>query len=165
MKSLCLMRHAKSSWKFEHLSDMERPLNKRGTRDAPLMGKLLHTNGIHPDRIISSSAKRALMTATLVAEELQYPVNTIETYEALYLADTEQLLNVVHGLNSQDESVLIVGHNPGLTLFGNLLTNHSIENVPTGGVLCLDFNTASWHQIAPRSASLRFFEYPKKYFS
>src|SRR2546421_80442 len=94
MKTLTLARHAKSSWDDLELSDFERPLNKRGRKDAPFMGELLHSRGFRPDLIVSSPANRALTTARIIAEELEYPLDRIIVNEKLYEADSGDILNV-----------------------------------------------------------------------
>jgi phosphohistidine phosphatase len=162
MKRLTLVRHAKSSWKDTELPDFDRPLSKRGKQDAPLMGKRLAGLNPRPELIISSPAKRARKTAKLIARELELPDDRLILVMAIYEAEPEILLEVMRGLDDRWEHVLLVGHNPGLTELGNLLADCGIENIPTCGALCLDFDAETWKSIEPRSGILVFYEYPKK---
>ena len=126
MKRLYLVRHGKSSWKDPDLPDMERPLNKRGKRDAPRMGKRLNTRGIEVDGILSSPAKRALRTARLIAREIGFPVKTIVVDEAVYTGDVSELLEVVRDMDASLDKVMLFGHNPALTMLANYLTGYDV---------------------------------------
>ena len=163
MKTLYLFRHAKSSWEFDHLSDHDRPLNKRGRNDAPLMGEQLAKRTIKPDLIVSSPAVRALTTATLVAKELEYPAEKIVVKEKAYHADQKQLLEVIRETPAEVEEVLLVGHNDGLTDLANYLSPTPVDKVPTAGVVSLSFEVTSWRQVRPENAHFNFFDYPKNY--
>ena len=162
MKTLYLGRHAKSSWKNMDLADIDRPLNKRGKRDAPFMGKLLVDKGVKPDLIISSPAKRAAATAKVIATEINYPAMEIIFDENIYEATGRGLLEIISGAEEQYNSIMLFGHNPGLTVLNNNLSDHFIDNIPTCGVVALEFKT-SWNEIELNSAGFIFFEYPKKY--
>ncbi len=162
MKTLYLGRHAKSSWKNMELADIDRPLNKRGKRDAPFMGKLLADKGIKPDLIISSPAKRAVATAKVIASEINYPEEEIIFDENIYEATGRGLLEIISGTEEKYNSIMLFGHNPGLTVLNNNLSDHFIDNIPTCGVVALEFKT-SWNEIELKSAGFIFFEYPKKY--
>lgn len=162
MKTLYLGRHAKSSWKNMDLADIDRPLNKRGKRDAPFMGKLLADKGIKPDLIISSSAKRAAATAKVIASEINYPEEEIIFDENIYEASGRGLLEIISGTDEEYNSIMLFGHNPGVTVLQNNLSEHFIDNIPTCGVVALEFKT-SWNEIELKSAGFIFFEYPKKY--
>ena len=114
MKTLLVLRHAKSSWEQPGLDDHARPLNARGERDAPRMGRLVRAEGLTPDLIISSDAARARATAEAMAEAARYP-GTILLEPRLYHADTAEILDVLRTTIDEDvASVMIVGHNPGL---------------------------------------------------
>lgn len=144
MKRLTLVRHAKSSWKNALLADTDRPLNGRGKRDAPLMGGHLMSLGIIPDVILSSPAKRARKTAQLLAETIPAGAARILFDPALYEAVAGVLLERVRALDETWQHVMLVGHNPGLTDFANLLTASGIDNLPTCGVLVADLDISSW---------------------
>ena len=164
MKTLYLMRHAKSSWSFDDLSDRERPLNDRGRDDAPAMGQALAKRQPALDLIVSSPAVRALSTAALVARELDYPSANIKVEADIYEADLDTLLAVVRALPDTASNVLLTGHNPTVTDLGNYLlpTSGLTTEMPTAGVLCLRFHTDTWAEVGPGNAEFHFFDYPKK---
>ena len=164
MKSIFIARHAKSSWKHFELEDHERPLNKRGKRDAPFMGAILAQKKIMPDLILSSHAQRAKLTAEAFAESLGFPVENILWSEELYLAPASDLVKFVQKTDNSVESILLVGHNPGLTSFANYLVHTKLDNIPTCGILGVNFSFDEWSQIAESSGEVIFYEYPKKYF-
>ncbi|GAB3232685.1 histidine phosphatase family protein [Hymenobacter seoulensis] len=161
MKTLYLMRHAKSSWSFDDLSDKQRPLNDRGRDDAPLMGQALAKRNIQLDLIVASSAVRALSTAALVAHELEYPAERIQVVDRIYEATVPELLTVVRECPDTADSVLLVGHNNTLTDFANLLSPSEIPDMPTAAIVCLKFNCAHWVEIDRANAEYYFYDYPK----
>jgi phosphohistidine phosphatase len=163
MKILYLMRHAKSSWNFDGLSDKERPLNNRGRTDAPHMGQALAQRDIKLDLLASSPAVRALSTAALVAKELNYPPERIQVIPGIYEADAERLVDIVHELPDELESVLLVGHNPTLTDAVNLLSPSGLNEMPTAAVACLHFHADRWADVHHTNAELYFFDYPKNH--
>ena len=163
MKTLCLIRHAKSSWKFPKLKDFDRPLNKRGRRDAPFMGALLRRKNILPDQIVSSPATRAISTARMIAEELNYPNHKIIEKRNLYEATSDDLLKVVQSVEENVNSLFLVGHNFDITYFAVKLSDKVIENIPTCGIFSISFDIASWCDIDYGKGIFRFFEYPKKH--
>jgi phosphohistidine phosphatase len=164
LKNLILVRHAKSSWKDETLKDIDRPLNKRGKRDAPFMGKLSKKLGIKPQLMITSPAERTYSTAKIFADELNYDIDKIEVNKNLYLADSDEMIDVIKNLNENYSVVLLFGHNPGLTDLSNVLTDEEIENIPTCGVVSLTLQADKWNEIKAGSCTLNYFEFPKKYF-
>jgi phosphohistidine phosphatase len=164
MKTLYLVRHAKSSWDDKSLDDFDRPLNKRGKKDAPFMGrKLRKLWDAEPELIISSPAKRARKTAKIMAEEIRYPKKKIQWEDALYEATETTLLKVIHEQHDDIKSLMILGHNPSLTAFYNLMSDEVIDNIPTSGVVCVEFPAENWAAITPNSGKLVFFDYPKRY--
>jgi phosphohistidine phosphatase len=160
MKTLYIVRHAKSSWKHSELSDIERPLNKRGERDAPFIGNTLKEKGIQPDLIISSPAVRARKTSGVIAEIIDYPKDKILINEIIYDASSSELLSMIQELDDKYNSVMIFGHNPGFTMLNNYLTDSFIDNIPTCGVVGIHFNS-SWDKIGNGSGEAFFFIYPK----
>jgi phosphohistidine phosphatase len=164
MKTIYLVRHAKSSWKEMGMKDEERPLNHRGKHDAPFMGKLLKRMKVNPALIVSSPAVRALTTAKIFAEELDYPSKKIEVDRSIYLADVAELYDYVNELDDDIDSVMIFGHNPGHTYFLNTITGESIDNMPTCSIAGVEFDIDKWNLIKKTTGQLKFFEYPKKYF-
>jgi phosphohistidine phosphatase len=162
MKTLTLIRHAKSSWSQPELADFDRPLNKRGKGDAPLMGRRLARRGIRPELFVTSPAKRALKTARLIANEIGYPGKRLVTDERIYAALAEDLLEVLQGLDDDLGEVWMVGHNPSLTDLANYLTGASIDNIPTCGVVRAAFDIRRWKQLAHGSGELALFDHPKR---
>ncbi|HUL12986.1 MAG TPA: histidine phosphatase family protein [Methylococcaceae bacterium] len=162
MKNLILIRHAKSSWDDAALSDLERPLNKRGKRDAPLMGRLLKQKGLLPDLILASPAKRSRKTAIKIAGEVSYPKDKIATRKAIYLQGVPGLIELIGGLADDHNRVFLIGHNPDLTDLANRLTGSNIANIPTCGLVSIEFSVASWREIHEGGGVLALFERPPK---
>lgn len=160
-KQLLICRHAKSSWDDASLSDVERPLNKRGRRDAPEMGRRLAERGLLPDLILASHATRAWTTAEAYADRLGYPPDRIQVDPGLYTATAASLLALVRALEPRLGRILLVGHNPECTAFANLLGNLDLDNLPTGGIVALEFHTRSWQEILPGQGQLLFVDFPK----
>ena len=162
MKKLILVRHAKSSWDYPHLTDFERPLNKRGKKNAPDMGQRLKNAGIVPDLIISSPAKRAFKTSKLIAQELGYPTRDILTDQELYHSGTNTMLNVLRSQGDNNDLIMLFAHNPGITDFAEYLTGEYIGNIVTAGIFGVAFDTDSWARID--KGEFRFYDYPKNEF-
>ena len=163
MKTLSLIRHAKSSWKDPTLRDFDRPLNKRGYRSAPFMGQLLNEKNVKFDRVYSSPARRAIDTAKYICAEIDYDLDEIETNPGLYHADVPDLLNFICELDDKLNDVALVGHNPALTDLTNLLSAEPIDNVPTSGIVLFEIDVERWGDIAKDNVTLSGFEFPKKY--
>ena len=161
MKTLYLVRHAKSSWKHPELNDFERPLNKRGRKDAPAMGQFLRRKEITPDIIISSPAVRALLTTEIISESLSYPLNLIVYSDDIYEGSLSSLFKILSGIKNKFNRTIMVGHNPGMTDLANALTNTRIDNIPTCGVFCAKLDISSWEEISENCGKMIFFEYPK----
>jgi phosphohistidine phosphatase len=162
MKNLTLIRHAKSSWKNAFLLDIDRPLNKRGQRDAPVMGKRLAERESIPDLIISSPAIRALTTAEVIAAEIEYPIEEIVIDERIYGAGVIEWLHIIQSLDDALDHIMCFGHNPGLTDLVNSISTYYIDNVPTCGVVELTFDTDTWADIGHIEPTQVHFDYPKK---
>ncbi len=162
MKTVVLIRHAKSDKKSKKTRDIERPLSKRGNKDAPLMGKVLK-NLITPELIITSPAVRALRTAQSIASEYNMNGNTIQSNPELYLESRSTLLKTLKQTSNDYNTVFVVGHNPGLTDLINYLSLETIDNLPTSGAFAISFDTDSWENIDTGSGKLLFYEYPKKH--
>lgn len=162
MKTLCLIRHAKSSWDDPFLNDFDRPLNERGRTDAPKMGKRLKEKDIHPDLLLSSPAERALSTCLIIAEKIGYRLSNVHTDRRLYHANEDELLSIVHGFNDANDEVVIFGHNPALTDFVNKL-NHELvtDNIPTCGIVCIKLAVESWKKVKWGEGEVDFFDFPK----
>jgi phosphohistidine phosphatase len=162
MKTLYLVRHAKSSWKRKDLPDFDRPLNKRGRRDAPMMGALLHDRGVDPDLLVTSPAVRAMQTARIIAARLEIPEEKIVTIEEIYGAYASTLAGIIANFDVKIGSALICGHNPGLTHLLETYTGAGIDNMPTCAAAAIEFDAASWHATKHTTGALIWFEWPKK---
>lgn len=161
MKTLTLIRHAKSSWKDDNLDDIDRPLNKRGNRDAPMMGKRLSKRSPAPQLLVTSPAVRAKDTADSIAYEISYPTEEIEEQTALYHASEDDILDAVHALDDDLDDVWLVGHNPGLQDFVEKITGFDMENLPTCAVVILQFETNRWSKIHWGEGRVVEFDFPK----
>lgn len=146
MPTLLLMRHAKSDWGDDNLPDHDRPLNDRGKRDAPRMGRWLAEQGLAPAFVMTSSAKRAQKTTVRVVRELGCDVY-VEVRHELYLADVETWLSVLAELPADADCVLCVGHNPGLEALVERLTGRK-ERLPTAAIAWLHRSNGSWDDLS-----------------
>ena len=162
MKRLYLIRHAKSSWSNLRISDFDRPLNQRGKREAPLMGKRLADKGICPDALISSPAKRARATAEIVARKVDYPVKRISYDDSAYTSDTVDLLQVLRRTDDRAKTAFLVGHNYAITDLAVLLTGEYIKKIPTSGVVAVDLSVESWAEVGVGKGTVLFFDFPEK---
>ena len=161
MKTLTLLRHGKSSWKEAGMTDRERPLARRGERDAPMMGERITEAGIRPSLIMSSPATRAWATAKRVARAISNPLEFLHREEDLYLADTGRILGLLAQQDSAFNNILIVGHNPGLTELANYLVPGITENLPTCGLVAVEIETDDWDLRAGPEVRLLLHDYPK----
>ena len=146
MKTLALVRHAKSDWGDAGLADHDRPLNDRGRRDAPVMGRRLHDRGFVADVILSSTAARAHATATAIALELGYDVDDIVSVPSLYGASPATMLAIVGALDDRFGSAMLVAHNPGMSELAAQLSA-DIDRMPTCAVAEFTFDVASWPEV------------------
>ena len=162
MKTLSLVRHAKSSWDHPNLSDRDRPLNRRGERDAPIMGQRILESGVRPSLIVSSPAKRAWTTAKKIAKAISYPREFLQRDDRVYLAGVRALMEVVGEQDNGFNNIMIVGHNPGLTDFANLLVPNLTPNLPTCGFVAVEIDIDSWQLGESPSCKLRTYDYPKR---
>src|SRR5438128_7869495 len=161
MKTLFLIRHAKSSWDDTALPDKDRPLGDRGRRDAPKMGKRLAKRDVKPDLILSSPARRALTTAEMIAKKLDYKLKDIVVDDRLYAGEADDLLNVIHKLGDKLERVMLFGHNPKLTELAHRLSS-KITHMPTCAVAEFTFDVKSWSNIGKDKPATVALDYPKQ---
>ena len=162
MKRLTLLRHAKSSWGQPDLDDLHRPLNQRGQRDAPIMGRRLITLGVRPSLIVTSPAKRARETAKLLARQIGYPIEFIQTEKSLYLASATRILEIIELQEDTFSDIVLCAHNPGITDLAYQLSNHSIGDMPTCGLVTIESDTDSWNSFQDSSRTFIAYDYPKK---
>jgi phosphohistidine phosphatase len=162
MKTLVIVRHAKSSWDNPSLSDHERPLTNRGLKDASLMGARLAEWGPPVDRVISSSAVRALTTAELITQEMGLPWDEIYIDDALYHATEEEMIDLIVEQDDYLDGLMLFGHNPGMTYLVNDLSDLDLDNLPTCGVAVLQFEVDSWSEIDDVVAIRAEVDFPKR---
>lgn len=162
-RTLVMIRHAKSSWANPLQSDFDRSLNERGERDAPMMGARLKANGILPDLIISSTAKRAKSTAKKIATAIGYDHSRIQLQDNLYHCIPSVFEEIIYGIDDAIKTVFIVAHNPGITDFVNQLSpKFKIDNMPTCGIVAARMGMEEWNQFANAAKHVFLFDYPKK---
>lgn len=161
MKSLILVRHAKSSWGDLTLPDFDRPLNERGKLDAPMMAGRLKSRGAVPDAFVSSPAKRAKKTAQAFAEVLGGMDAKVIFVESLYHASPETFHNVVAGLDDHYDTVAIFSHNPGITQYAGQQEVALIDDMPTCAIFAVHSEASSWKDFRAAKKRLWFFDYPK----
>jgi len=165
MKTIYFNRHAKSDWSNEGLKDFDRPLNQRGLRDAPVMGKRLVDRKEHIEVFMSSPANRAISTARLMAESVGFDIAKITQIDRLYLPSIKDFLQSVAEIDEGYESIILFAHNPGITDVVEYLSNESLGNIPTCGIAKIEFPSAStWKEISGGTGNLVFFDYPKQDF-
>ncbi|MEO7924202.1 MAG: histidine phosphatase family protein [Chitinophagaceae bacterium] len=161
MKTLILVRHAKSDWGDSSLDDFDRPLNERGKRDAPAMAQRLLDKKIKLDVFIASPAKRAKKTACIFAEAYKTGKDEIIFRDELYGAGENVFADVIAKADNKFDSMAVFSHNPGITDFANLLTNTRIDNIPTCGVFAVKADCKKWKDFAEAKKEFWFFDYPK----
>jgi len=161
MKTLILVRHAKSSWDKPGMSDLERPLNERGKKDAPEMAKRLKERNVLPDLLLSSTAKRAKKTARLFADELGLDKEIIKENESLYMATPEAFNETLGALDDRHRVVALFSHNPGITEYASTLTNVRVDDMPTCAIFAVQAATEKWSDFESAEKKFLFFDYPK----
>jgi phosphohistidine phosphatase len=161
MKTLLIVRHAKSSWDSADISDIDRPLNDRGKRDAPAMARRIIKAGVTIDRFVSSPAKRARQTAEHFIHAYGRKEKAIRFVPELYHADLPTFEQVVGELDDKDDSVALFSHNPGITAFVNILTEMRVDNMPTCAVFAVKCPVDHWSEFMKTGRQFMFFDYPK----
>ena len=146
MKTLILIRHAKSSWEYD-LNDHERPLKKRGIKDANLVSNAFKLKSLIPDAVYSSSAKRALLTCDIFMENLKLDAKLLTISQDIYDFGGENVINFIKDIEESYESVMIFGHNHAFTSICNIFGDKYIDNLPTSGLVVIDFDVDSWSEI------------------
>ncbi len=163
MKSLLLIRHAKSSWDDLSMKDFDRPLNARGKKDAPAMAKRLKKERqVSIDAIVASPAKRTMETAGYFAEEFDIKKKHIIQVPNLFDPTNERFLDAITNLDDEYSTVAIFSHNDGITYFANQLTNVHVDEMPTCAVFAIRMLNNSWKNFANADKEFWFFDYPKK---
>ena len=161
MKTLILVRHAKSSWNSEASTDFERPLNARGMRDAPEMAARLAARGLVPETMVTSTAIRALVTARIMLTGLGLNSRILHTTDNIYEAPLSALLEAIGDLQDNYQTAMMVGHNPGMSAIGNYLCSEASLQMPTCAMACLELDIDNWSDVYRDCATLRWYDYPK----
>lgn len=162
MKTLYLIRHAKSDWTNASSSDVERELSKKGLSDINTIGSYLSLRGICPDLILSSCALRTQQTADLLAKKINF--NAKKHYlKELYLTSPESIMDIIMIQDDSIKEMFIVGHNPQLTELCNILIDEHISKLPTLGVVAIEFDIESWEELEYKKGKIGFFIYPKQF--
>jgi phosphohistidine phosphatase len=161
VKTLLLIRHAKSDWADSSLSDFDRPLNQRGRNDAPVMAHRLLDKKVKIDSFISSPAKRARKTATIFAETYKRKKEEIVFNDELYGAEEDVFFKVITQADNKLDNLAIFSHNPGITEFANLLTDARIDNLPTCGIFAVQVDCKKWSDFKNAKKEFWFFDFPK----
>jgi phosphohistidine phosphatase len=162
MKTLYLIRHAKSGWSQPNISDFERNLSKRGKKDVNTIGSYLALRGINPDLILSSCALRAQETTDLLSKKMDF--NGVKYYlEELYLTSMDAIKEIIMIQDDNVESMFVIGHNPQLHELANSLTHEHISKFPSLGVVAIEFDIESWNEVDSVKGKLDFFIFPKQF--
>ncbi|MDH3662842.1 MAG: histidine phosphatase family protein [Alphaproteobacteria bacterium] len=172
MRRLLLLRHAKSSWDRADLDDMSRPLAPRGRKAAPLIGRHISGRDLVPALVLCSTAERARQTLELVVAEWERAVGDgakVEMRASLYLASVGELLSAIRRLDDDIESVMMIGHNPGMAILASQLAatgdpealKTMAAKFPTAALAVLDFEVSSWQAVGPGTGGLQSFVRPK----
>lgn len=159
MKTLYIVRHAKSSWEYEGIKDIDRPLKKRGIKDAYLVSKVLHEKISTPDVFISSCANRALHTGMIFSYTFNYPLANIKISKSLYNFSDGYLIKTVKALDDGFDSAIIFSHDHGISTFVNKYGSIQLDHVPTCGVVGIKFETKHWKNI--KAGNTFITEFPK----
>ena len=161
MKKLLLVRHAKSDWDNIKLSDFDRPLNERGKRNAPEMAKRLIKKDIIPQHIVSSPAKRAYSTAKYFAEAFGFEKKDIQKEEDIYEASADTLLKTINKFDNKYDFIAMFGHNPGITTLTVGLCGAHVFNIPTCGMVLIEFPFEDWAMVSYGTGDQKMYDYPK----
>ncbi len=160
-KTLYLVRHAKSSWKDASLTDQQRPLNKRGRKNAPEMANRLKDNNVTVDLIISSPAKRARLTASYMAKGIDYDPDRIQQNDRLYFEGICAMLDIINQTDPHIQSLMLVGHNPDMSSLFNYLCGKQIWSMPTCAIATINF-TNDWSDVCQEKGTVIDYDFPKK---
>jgi phosphohistidine phosphatase len=156
MKKIILMRHGKSSWEYD-VSDIERPLKPRGIKDSKLVAEAFELKKLENLSIYSSPANRAYSTCKIFANIINYPLNEVEIIEDLYDFGGSSVINFVKSLSDSKKNVMIFGHNHAFTSISNIFGDKFIDNLPTAGLVVLNFDISSWKDLKKGKTELMLF--------
>lgn len=159
MKTIYLFRHAKSSWSEENINDSDRPLKAKGIRDACHKAGILSSQKTPIDLLITSPAFRALNTSIIVAKQIKYPLDRVVINADMYDKGFKKILEVIENFNNNVSSVILFGHNPDLTELSNYLAEGGIKNIPTSGLVCIEFDSTDWRKLG--KGTVKFTDFSK----
>ena len=162
MKTLYLIRHAKSSWENSEHNDEERPLIEKGIKRAKKIGNYLKGKNVEADVIISSHANRALETAQIIAKKINYSKDKIIIDKKIYDSGIDNLFNIIYGTSNDYKCIILVGHNPTFTNIANYFLDEKIDNLPTAGLVCIEFETNQWNEIVNATKLKNYVIRPKE---
>jgi phosphohistidine phosphatase len=163
LKTVYILRHAKSSWSNPGLADIERPLNKRGKKDAPLMANVMKRFNYFPEMIILSPSVRTQATVKPIVKTLKLKEYQLEIDESLYHGYYDNYEEIIRQLDPELKSVMLVGHNPGITFIANSCTGPILDNVPTCGLLVIQSEIEDWKSFSFSESTLVKYHFPKMY--
>jgi phosphohistidine phosphatase len=161
MKTLYIVRHAKASWDFPELPDVERPVVEKGIYHTKKIVNELNERKVKIDLMISSHARRARETARIIAAGIFYPVEKIEISRNIYQVESDEIFEVIFHVNDEHSSVMLVGHNPAISTFANYFLDEKIDLLPTSGVISIGFETKKWSEIKKAPHKINFILIPK----
>lgn len=164
MKKVVLIRHAKSDWGSPHTKDFDRTLNPRGLRDAPFMATMLKEKISSVDKVISSPAYRAMTTCKYFCIEFGYNEAEIQYDKGIYEDGQSTILNLLKNIDNSMNTVFVFGHNPDITSTATYLSGERIDNIPTCGIVAINFEINNWSEVINKNGTREFFLYPKLYF-
>ncbi len=162
MKIVCLIRHAKAGRDDPSLRDFDRPLNARGKKQAPWLGRRLKESNVQPGVIVSSPARRAMATAETLAKGIRYPREKIIVEPVVYESGALAILGVIKDIKPDHDAAVVVGHNPALSDLMRYLGRRELDELPTGGIVCLRFGVGSWKKIARGKGEVLFYDAPPR---
>ncbi|MFN5181655.1 MAG: SixA phosphatase family protein [Bacteroidota bacterium] len=163
MKEVFLVRHAKSDWAHEFLNDIDRPLNERGYADAYRMAKLFKDKFEIPDKILSSPATRAINTAFIFSRIFNIEEEKVEIEKLIFEASFKTITTVISKIDNSINSIILFGHNPGLTNFINEKSDAVLDNLPTCGIVRIKFEISNWDEILNHNGLFISSEFPKDF--
>lgn len=164
MKKITFIRHAKSSWDFSNIQDIDRPLSERGIKDAKLMGTILKKENIYFDKIFSSPANRAINTAKIISSKINYPLNEINIKYEIYNSSTFDIFSIIKKTNSrQFNHIALVGHNPTFHSLIEIISNHNLLKLPTCSIITIVLNIEKYSNIKEGIGKIDKIRFPKNF--
>jgi phosphohistidine phosphatase len=161
-KTLHIVRHAKSSWDYDNISDIDRPLKLKGIKNAYEMARRIKIRNALPELMITSPANRAIHTAIIFARVFELPLSKIIIEENLYATEEDSVMDIIKKTDNSVKSLMIFGHNPELTYFANIFVKNTIDNISTAGIVSLVFDIENWKDISKKKLISELFDFPKK---